>query len=388
MSIHSYFEAKAVEYKIILERLSWQINNLESGGKHHLHLRNRLKQRIKSARSSLKNLERVLKLSASDSTHSRGLENIHLIEFEMYFINEYLVALKSESSASLALRKSIVLIIQRLGFPWVKDVVVKLDSQLAINPLYDTPLFFIPSRERLSLLEVPGIYHEVGHNFFSANRDTVSQELNQVVDSYISKLLSRSDSFYKNQKLAFKEKVENIKLYWQHERLEELFCDIFATWACGISHYVSCVDMGLLHQDPPHEVSMGTPHPSMASRVFVCFEVLIQRQQLNEITQLALKMWSDHLNLFPESPDHRFICDQLLLKNLTEISIELIQQILPATKQYNELNFIGKSTSSISAKLAAEPTLEEILYKSAQVLLQTPERYVSWESKTLNSLGW
>ncbi len=63
------------------------------------------------------------------------------------------------------------------------------------------------------------------------------------------------------------------------ERLNKLFCDIFATYACGPAHYVSCVDMGLRDDSDPFQVKDGDVYPPLSARVYACHRSLTPGQR-------------------------------------------------------------------------------------------------------------
>ena len=83
--------------------------------------------------------------------------------------------------------------------------------------------------------------------------------------------------------------------YWSFEALAEIFCDIFATLCCGPSHYTSMIDLGFKMGSDPYRVNFLDEHPPMASRVYVCHQVLSEDHQKSSVVQAAERAWAASL---------------------------------------------------------------------------------------------
>ncbi|WP_375478941.1 hypothetical protein [uncultured Nostoc sp.] len=380
MTLIVYLKAKISEYSIILQRIEQQIQLLDKPQSNHILLLQSLKQRLLLAKESYGKLTMIVKVG-NVQLLSRGLEQLHLIEFETYIIAYlYIPALQNEGLPELAIRKVLLSIIQRLYLVWIRDLIVKLDGQLATIPGLETPLFIAPPKAKISLLEMPGLYHEIGHNFFRKFTQDLLISLKKVVNEHFSLLRKKTGFIPPDQDKVYKRAAG----YWDDKRLEELFCDIFGTWSCGIAHYVSCVDMGLLYEDDPHKINFDDEHPPMCARVYICWITLTKLQQLEDLTKVAESSWIEHLKMYAENPDHRLICHKNLLNSFVETAVSKIEEYLPNSKRYDTDLPNDTEIEQFNSNLS----FEDILNRAAKILLMFPERYTVWETNAMNFLGW
>ena len=380
MALLTYLKAKISEYSIVLERIEAQIQSLDIYRlNHHSSLLQFLKDKLSQARNSYTELNLIVKLG-DERLLPRGLERLHIIEYQTYYVSyHYLPALQNEGPSERAIRELLLSVSQRFSLVWIKDLIVKLDSQLATYSGLDIPIFFAPPKAKISFLEMPGLYHEIGHNFFRKFGKEIGASLKVEVIQYFSALRNETSPRRSEQDETYKRAID----YWNDMRLEEIFCDIFATWTCGIAHYVSCVDMGLLYECDPHEINFDDEHPPMSSRVYVCREALIDIQRKENLTEIARVSWSDHLKTYSENPDFRLICSQKLLRKLVKVSISKIEEYLPNAKRYDA----SLPSDTYVEDLNSTLSFEDILNRATKILLLFPEKYSEWEGKVIQLLG-
>lgn len=179
-----YLKAKAAEYAVILSRISQELQALKNKTTEHQWLIAHLQDQIQDAQNQHRTLESILKLG-----HPRFLRRavpiVHVIEYSIFKISDhYLPALQKEDKADLILRDLLLSSAAKCGLFWIKDIVVHLNGSLGIWPTPpEAPLIIAPPYQAASLLDLPGLYHELGHDVFQ-QFPQIGSMLNSVVTHY------------------------------------------------------------------------------------------------------------------------------------------------------------------------------------------------------------
>ncbi|GGA44223.1 hypothetical protein [Okeania sp. KiyG1] len=379
-----YLKAKTTEYAIILSRINKELQALAHKKAEHQWLINYLQDQLKDAQISHKRLKSIVnKNTGQQNLLNKAVTQIHLLEYSIYSINyNYLPALQKENSADLALRELLLSSAKRLSMFWVKDIIICSDEPLAIIPSPpEYPIIFSPPQQAISLLEIPGLYHELGHDVFQKFEE-IDKQLYRTVSSHFNKLSSELGRLNPESKDRQKQKIKEALEYWNTERLNEIFCDIFGTFTCGIAHYISCIDMGIRFKEKPYDVDFRDEHPPLYARVYACYQTLTPTQRKEKITIIAKNSWNDYTNNNHKSSDFNLICAEPLLKSIVKIAILTIQELLPDCQRY-ETPLIDDSEIE---KIPDNILLEDILNQAAKLLLNYPERYEDWETKIFKAL--
>jgi len=379
-----YLKAKTAEYAVVLFRLDKELQALGSKKVEHQWLVNYLQRQLKDAQTLHKRLQSIVKIGHSRLL-SRALPIVHDIEFSTFIINyHYLPALQKESQADLALRKLLLLSTKRCGLFWIEDIAVNLDGQLATLPTPpEAPLIISPPQQAVSLLEMPGLYHELGHDVFQ-NFKEIAKKLDQVVYSYFHELRHKSGPMTSDQKFERNRKIDEAVQYWDADRLNEIFCDIFGTFACGVAHYISCVDMGLRSGREPFDVDFRDEHPPLSARVYACYKSLTPTQQSEQSVITINSAWKNYTKAYTQAYDFKLICSDALLDLIVEAAISNIHNFLPECHRYE---FPLPENGQIQ-EIPLDASLEDILNRGANILLTCPECYADWETKAFKILGF
>lgn len=379
-----YLKAKTAEYAVVLSRLDKELQALGSKKVEHQWLVNYLQGQLKDAQTLHQRLQSIVKIGHSRLL-SRALPIVHDIEFSTFIINyNYLPALQKESQADLALRKLLLSSAKRCGLFWIEDIAVTLDGPLATLPTPpEAPLIISPPQQAVSLLEMPGLYHELGHDVFQKFKE-IAETLDTVVDSYFHELRQKSGLMAPDQKIERNRKIDEALQYWDTDRLNEIFCDIFGTFACGVAHYISCVDMGLRSGRKPFYVDFGDEHPPLSARVYACYKALTPNQQSEQSVITIHRAWENYTKDYTKEYDFKLICSEALLDLIVEAAISNIQNFLPNCHRY-EFPLQGNSQLQ---EIPLDASLEYILNRGANILLTCPECYADWETKAFKTLGF
>lgn len=269
----AYLNVKATDYHGILNRLVPEISRLEQVGSHPQVIAF-MRQRLSEAQAQLRHLEGLIKV-ADPLLLPRAVPMLLQIERLIAPVaTYYLPALQNESPAAATLGDLLGQAAHASGLAWIDDVVVRMDGQLAVLTfILETPLIFTPPSQVLSLLELPGLYHELGHVVFS-QFTTIMQALDQARITYFTQLLGRVGAIAVAQRQARQSEVARARDYWRGAALSEVFCDIFGTLAGGPAHFISTVDLGLKYGRDPFVVTFDDEHPPAAARVYLAYEAL------------------------------------------------------------------------------------------------------------------
>jgi hypothetical protein len=379
-----YLKAKTAEYAVVLCRIDKELQALGSKKVEHQWLVNYLQEKLKDAQILHKRLLLIVNIGSSRLL-SRALPIVHDIEFSTFIINyHYLPALQKENEADLALRKILLSSAKRCGLFWLKDIAINQDGELAIIPTPpEAPLIISPPQQAISLLEMPGLYHELGHDVFQKFKE-IANNLDQVVYSYFHELRQKSGPRNPDQKLERNRKIDEAEQYWDTGRLNEIFSDIFGTFTCGSAHYISCIDMGLRSGQDPFNVDFGDEHPPLSARVYACYKALTPNQQNEQSVIIIHRAWEKYTKAYTQEYDFKVICSEDLLNLIVEAAISDIHNFLPNSHRYE----VSLSDNSQIQEIPLDASLEDILNQAAHILLTCPECYEAWEAKAFKTLGF
>ena len=379
-----YLKAKTAEYAVVLFRLNKELQTLGSKKVEHQWLVNYLQGQLEEAQTLHKLLESIVEIGHSRLL-PRALPIIHDIEFSTFIINYYyLPALQKESQADLALRKLLLLSAKRCGLFWLQDIAVTLNGQLATLPNPpEAPLIFAPPQLAVSLLEMPGLYHELGHDVFQKIHE-IAENLGTSIHLYFNELRQKSGPITPERKIERNQQFDQAVQYWDTKRLNEIFCDIFGTFACGAAHYISCVDMGLRSGHDPFDVDFGDEHPPLSARVYACYKTLTPNQQ-NEQSVITIGCaWENYKKAYTQEYNFNLICSEALLDRIVKVAIDNIQNFMPNSHRYE----VSLPDNGQIHEIPLDVSLEDLLNRAAHILLTCPECYEAWEAKAFKILGF
>lgn len=377
-----YLCAKAADYAVILTWADQQVQYLCSKCSEHQPLLNRLRDSIDEAQFLLGQLQ-IITHVGHHRLISKAFRTVHQIEYWIIIITSYYIpALQRENKDDLALRALLIPTAIRCGLSWIEDIAVRLDGQHAtVAVLTETPVIFAPPQHSASLLDMAGLYHEFGHNAFR-RFPTIADDLSASVLDYYFGFSQQAGPMSPNKKAERDRAIDEAITYWDEKRLEEIFCDIYATIVVGPVHYFSCTDMALRSAVNPFFVDVQDVHPPLAARVYVCDTALSSAHQNNLVVLTTRSTWRAYIGTLGRNAGFQLICAPELLDRLTEAAIRSIETFLPDVQRYDRT-----STVSVGTDLASQDnSLEDILNAATRVLLASPNQYAAWEEKVLKAL--
>ena len=172
--------------------------------------------------------------------------------------------------------------------------------------------------------------------------------------------------------------------YWDEKRLEELFCDVYATFVTGPAYYFSCVDMAVKSVLEPFHVDVRDEHPPMAARVHVCHGALTSL--LTGVVSVGAHC-TRHMECACTQTSWREMykldfCADALLDCLTDAANQSIERFLPQARRYEEPSAVvnvGQEDSGVMS-------LEDALNAGSRILLANADHYAQWDRSMLGCL--
>ena len=378
--MREYVNSKIMEYSLILDWIENEIGILQAKSVHP-QIISFLKNRVSYLKQSNGRLKAILNIG-KNKVINRTLPIIHDIEYQIYILTcHYIPGLKREQESDLFLGNLLLSNVGRWGLSWVKDILVRLDGPHAVLPtLSEIPIIFAPPQQTNSLLDMTGIYHELGHIVFQRFKE-IADNLIETISGHFSEMMKEIGPMKPEKRTQREDAIKDAKDYWIIERLSEIFSDIYATYTCGPAYYFSCVDMIVKMGGNPFNICTTDVHPPGAARVHACYKTLLPAYQ-EEITLLVRNMWDTYVKSYQRPTDFELKCADVLIDSIVETSIQNIKNLLPNARRYSSTI----SGLSEAGTLTPSDSLETILNKSLKILLKEPKYYPEWEKKVFTIL--
>lgn len=380
--MQDYLNSKVTEYSLLLDWVEHEVKSIQKRSENHYYPIKYLQDEITKLNKSLSRL-RVITRIESPHLIRRALPIIHELEYQVRVITYYYIpGLQRENKNDLFLRSLFLSTARRCGLSWIKDILVRLDGPHAIFPvLTDIPVIFAPPQQAMCLSDMAGVYHELGHNVFQRFKE-IANNLAITVFQYFSELRQSIGPMSPEKRRERNRVIENAINYWRIERLNELFCDIYASFVCGPAYYFSCVDMAMRLGSSPFRISATDVHPPLATRVYACHRTVIPIYQEDDVIATIQHIWNTYTDIQQKESDFDFICANDLINQLIDTAIRNIEQLLPEAKRYN----MPLPDVRALMEIPASESLENILNRGVKILLTEPSGYAEWEKNIFKIL--
>jgi hypothetical protein len=220
----------------------------------------------------------------------------------------YLPATRQEGSDELAATSVINQVLSQLRISWIRDKVVSFSRALSMYPgIKDCPIFFMPRYTRISLMNWLGLYHEIAHTIYQRFPE-IGSHLSDAVLLYCQQQLLQAPALTASQLDRRTERYRQTLSYWNSYRLEELFCDIFATVVAGPAYLFSWVDVSLTSLYGPYDVILADEHPPNAARTQACMLALHDSYAGSRLKTATTELWDGFLNRRTPPPLFNQMC--------------------------------------------------------------------------------
>lgn len=299
-----------------INRLSPKISNRDYL-KHILHT---LSSQANNELRAIISLEKVLGIKVEKEL----ILKLQELDIQIYLVEKYLSALKREGEKDKLLAQLLTSTSKKYGMTWITDLIIVTGEDYASLTPTDIPILYCPGVNLYSFIGMPALYHEMGHTLF-ARIKSIHGELEKVVDSYVNNKRKTLRPKLGHKMETSSDLIQIMETYWNRDRLNELFSDIFAAYFCGVPFYYYTLEQTYLSRgkgsiDPTDE------HPPWAVRAMASY-LSIQR---NKISEQHLKLLDDaHADFnrrYTFTYDTNVICGAELIQGLIKSSIEQINK--------------------------------------------------------------
>lgn len=373
-----FFKSFAADTRTKIAWLEAELTRYETQLSEHHLLIARLRVALDEARAKLTFLDLIV-TAAHPALMPGATPLVHTIESRLDLVGTtYLPVLQRQGEGERFVRGVLFAAARASGMEWLQDVAVRLDGpHAAIVSLPEMPIVYAPPRHEVALVDMPGLYHELGHAAFARDR-AIGAALENTVRNHFARHRRQAGMLSPDKRAVREAAIDRAEAYWTHERLAEVFCDVLATIVCGPAHYVSFVDLGLRHQVGPFELIPGA-HPPMRARVRGCYAALSLPHRKEALVTLVHEAWVAHESAYARGHDYAMTCDDELLDELVLVARTEIARSLPALAPFSESLPRGASLHEIPP----DASLELILNCAAAILFIDPDGYAAWEPTAL-----
>jgi hypothetical protein len=157
-------------------------------------------------------------------------------------------------------------------------------------PLFE--IIALPAGEENSLLNLPDIYHEIGHLLYSMFKGK-SCELSAIaVDKYFKKQIVRLED--NNQYQHYGEEVERAKYLWEVSWLEEFSCDLAGTYMTGSAYAWTNLKLISSGHGSSKLYEYSETHPANEARMRIII-LMLDKLRLTEEKAKVEETWRSFL---------------------------------------------------------------------------------------------
>ena len=314
--------------------------------------------------------------------------------------NYYLWALSGQTQPyAIALRLLIAPLLKQPGLQHISDwLVVRGEGPATTNRIREIPIFYLPRyQQRTCLIDLADVFHELGHNVWEGNQALRRPVFRAISDYFANnpnhdgfdtpsrqRSSAERNSEERNRRNGAATQPKSLQ-YWQDasfgaKRVEEMFCDIYATTIGGPAYAYAFLDLVMRASSQPFERSPYA-HPPHAFRADTCLFALEPYYGNDALFGDIQTWWENYKMRYAgysqnDAPIYSNALSRQLItaaqQALQGIGISIYQQ--PLLTPYGALRF--RRTDDIPRLLNA----------ALVVHLRRPERYEKWETERLKTI--
>jgi hypothetical protein len=253
--------------------------------------------------------------------------------------------------------------IRHLSIPPIITTISNSETYYWAHPVFE--IIALPYGEENNLLNLPDLYHEIGHLICKQYPNIVEAKFSPVLKAYFEAEIDRSydEKTHHHYVPFFQSKQKRWEEFW----IEEFTCDMIATYLCGPAFAWANMKMSAL-SNGSNAIFIDSPsHPSDESRMRAVFFMLTKINYNKECEEIkeSWEQFLTHTNN-PKHPDYKFIFPDALLEDLTNIVFDYCKGI--DLSSYDEqiaehLNPISKTVNDAWQNLFDNPAEFERLQR-------------------------
>jgi len=259
------------------------------------------------------------------------------------------LALKNYGDAEIFFFRVISRIYAEHRITSIPPIVSAISNQ---NDYYWAHPFFeiigLPAGEEKSLLNLPDMYHEIGHLLYTQYGGRCSETSAGEIEKHFRKEIRRMEAEMAPNLEFYKELLEDVKGYWHDSWVEEFTCDLLGTYMTGAAYGWTNLKLLTVGHGSAKIYEFYDSHPADEARMRIIF-LMLQKQGLTEEKQALEEAWQlflrDTISFKPSEYD--LVYPDSLLTRLTDEVYRFFQNADLATLA--ELN--SKKQNSIASLL-------------------------------------
>jgi hypothetical protein len=253
--------------------------------------------------------------------------------------------------------------IRHLSIPPILATISNSESYYWVHPVFE--VIGLPYGEENNLLNVPDLYHEIGHLIFKQYPDLVKDKISPVLDVYFKEQIDRSyDEKTSDHYVPF---FNAKKKRWEESWIEEFSCDMIGTYLCGPAFGYANMKMAAINDGTKDVYTDSYSHPSDESRMRAVFFMLKKTGHESEFQKVKTS-WEEFLSHTHNTkhPDYKFIYPDNVLSALADVVFDYCKGI--DLSQYSEQikvhgNPVSKIVNDVWNELLDSPTSFEAFQK-------------------------
>ncbi|SMC54033.1 hypothetical protein [Pedobacter nyackensis] len=227
----------------------------------------------------------------------------------------------------------------------------------------------LPSGEENSLLNLPDMYHEIGHLMHSMFRGGSSEQSAKIIDKYFASEIVRVEDEGLGE--HFKGPLEDARHLWAASWLEEFSCDLVGTYMTGGAYAWTNLKLLSTGHGSSKIFESSESHPADEARMEIIL-MMLEKLGLDAEKAKVERSWKSFLKdteVFRPSI-HKMIFPKKLLQQIVDEFFEFYQNADLAS--YTELSALGQGSISeilneAWATAQADP-LQYFAYETGKIL--------------------
>lgn len=237
-------------------------------------------------------------------------------------------------------------------------------------PSYD--IIAVPAKEEKNLLNLPDIYHEMGHLIYNQHELYLKGNVEELINGFYQDEIQRVITEQRAVKMIsfFREKNSS----WIDSWIMEFTCDFIATYLVGPAYAWTNLKLSTLSSGKDSLFLDSPSHPSDEARMRGIFFIL-RAMGHGDLVDSIEQSWNEFLSVTsnPRPANYHYIYPQPIIEALANNVIAGCQAI--DLRDYTE-----------QVRLYANP-ISKILNDSWTILFQDPSAFSAWERERILEIG-
>ena len=254
--------------------------------------------------------------------------------------------------------------------PPIITTISNSDDYFWAFPGYD--IIAVPNGEQRNLLNLPDLFHEMGHLFFSQYEKFLIGKINKAIEEFYNKEIIRVDSEQRAQTLKgfYREKL----VRWANAWVMEFSCALIATYLAGPAYAWTNLKICTLSSGHSNIYNDSAKHPSDEARMRAICYLLSKMGHSTEVNEIYAA-WDKFLKATNNPVPANY--GDIFPKNLLE---ELAESVYEGCKKI-DLRIYSDQLSKY------DQPISKILNDAWMKLFEDPDHFADWEKQRIGEIN-